>query len=147
MSQSSAASAERIRVDLQKRMSDIAAQSSDMRSELDSGLASFIDENNATVVTLRKQLSDLRKTATDGRAKLDEQMKADGDAAKSKADAITGSATKADVFGTFSTAASFGIGMGSSAADRTATACESSSKDLKAIREKILTGQSATFAP
>lgn len=139
--------AEQIRLDLQRRMSDIAAQSVEMRHTLDAGLASFVNENNATVATLRKQLVDLRASAADGRKQLDEQMKAKGDQATAAAAAVTGRAPKADVFGTFSSAATFGIGIGSTAADRTANAAEKSAKELTAIREKIYTGQAATFGP
>jgi len=133
--------------DITKRMSDIRAQSSDMAKELDAGLAGFVDENAATVAALRAQLDALRASAAAGRKKLDERMKAKGDQATAAAAAVTGRPPKGDVFGTFSSAATYGIGIGSTAADRTANAAEKSAKELTAIREKICTGQAATFAP
>jgi len=130
-----------------KRSQDIIDQAASMRDELDAGLGEFVGQNDATIATLRAQLDALRTSAADGRADLERQMQAKGDAATAAAAAVKGRAPKADVFGTFSSAATFGIGIGSTAADRTAKATEESAKELKAIREKIFTGQTATFAP
>jgi hypothetical protein len=130
-----------------KRSRDIADQAASMRSELDEGLGAFVGENDAIIANLRAQLDSLRASAADGRAKLEQQMQAKGDAATAAAAAVQGRAPKADVFGTFSSAATFGMGIGSTAADRTAKATEDSAKELKQIREKIFTGQTATFAP
>jgi hypothetical protein len=74
-------------------------------------------------------------------------MKKKGDEAAAAAAAVTGRAPKADVFGTFSAAATFGIGIGSTAADRTATATEKSAKTLDGIREDLRAAKPATFAP
>jgi hypothetical protein len=139
--------AEEIAARVAKRSRDIAEQAADMRSELDAGLGEFIGENDAIIASLRDQLDSLRNSAADGRKKLEDQMRAKGDAATAAAAAVTARAPKADVFGTFSSAATVGIGIGSTAADRTAKATEASAKELKAIREKIFTGQEATFAP
>jgi len=130
-----------------KRSRDIAQQAADMRAELDEGLGAFVGENDAIIANLREQLDSLRNAAADGRKQLEQQMQAKGDAATAAAAAVTARAPKADVFGTFSTAATFGMGIGSTAADRTAKATEESAKELKQIREKIFTGQTATFAP
>lgn len=128
-------------------LSSVSQQAEEMKQSLNEGLSNFVDENDATISDLREQLDALRTSASDGRKKLEEQMKAKGDAATAAAAQVTGRAPKADVFGTFSTAATFGMGIGSTAADRTAKATEDSAKELKQIREKIFTGQTATFAP
>lgn len=130
-----------------QRMADVETQADEMRQALTDGLADVITENDGMIGTLREQLEALRTTAATGRKELEQQMQAKGDAATAAAAAVKGRAPKADVFGTFSSAATFGIGIGSTAADRTAKATEESAKELKAIREKIFTGQTATFAP
>lgn len=138
---------EQLAADLNRRVADIASQADEIRTSLNEGLADFVSENDATISTLRAQLDALRNQATEGRKKLEEQMKEKGDAATKAAAAVQARAPKDDVFGSFSTAATFGIGIGSTAADRTAKATEDSAKELKAIREKIFTGQTPTFAP
>lgn len=130
-----------------QRLIDVETQAVEMRNALTEGLAEVITENDGMVSALREQLDSLRASAADGRAKLEQQMQAKGDAASAAAAAVTARAPKADVFGTFSSAATFGMGIGSTAADRTAKATEESAKELKQIREKIFTGQTATFAP
>lgn len=142
-----AAESKQLADDIARRASDIADQANDIRSALDEGLNSFVDQNDATIATLRDQLDALRTQAEDGRKQLEKQMQEKGDAATKAAAAVQARAPKDDVFGTFSAAATFGMGIGSTAADRTAKATEESAKELKAIREKIFTGQTQTFDP
>lgn len=96
---------------------------------------------------LSEELQQLVDTIAQNRSEMERTMREKGDRATRAASEVTARAPKADVFGTFSTAATFGMGIGSTAADRTAKATEESAKELKQIREKIFTGQTATFAP
>jgi hypothetical protein len=96
---------------------------------------------------LADELQQLIDSVARNRTEVERTMREKGERASKAAAEVTARAPKADVFGTFSSAATFGIGIGSTAADRTAKATEASAKELKAIREKIFTGQEATFAP
>jgi hypothetical protein len=128
-----------------KRISDIEAQANEMRGALTDGLANVIVENDGAIAEMRAQLDELRNTARTAREGMEREAAKRGDAIKEQMAPV--GATKADVFGTFSAAASFGIGIGSTAADRTAKASEQAAKELKEINGKFDKITSATFIP
>ena len=128
-----------------KRIADIEAQANEMRGALTDGLANVITENDGAIAEMRAQLDELRNTARTAREGMEREAAKRGDAIKEQM-APAGNA-KADVFGTFSAAASFGIGIGSTAADRTAKASEQAAKELKEINGKFDKMTSATSIP
>lgn len=128
-----------------KRIADIEAQANDMRGALTDGLANVIVENDGAIAEMRAQLDQLRGTARTAREAMEREAKKRGDAIKEQINPDINA--KADVFGTFSAAASFGIGIGSTAADRTAKAAEEIARNTRETNQKFdkLTG--VTFAP
>ena len=94
---------------------------------------------------LRKELDELARGIRERRISLEHELEHQGGILESKLKPVRES--KADVFGTFSAAASFGIGIGSTAADRTAKASEQAAKELKEINGKFDKITSATFIP
>lgn len=128
-----------------KRIADIEAQAEEMRGALTDGLANVITENDGALVEMRAQLDELRNTARAAREGMEREAAKRGDALQEQLAPARGA--KADIFGTFSAAASFGIGIGSTAADRTAKASEQAAKELKEINSKFDKMTAATFVP
>lgn len=128
-----------------RAVADIVAQAAEMKQTLTDGLSEVITENDGSIQALRAQLEALRGKAATAREAMERENKRRGD--EYRAQLAPAASSKADVFGTFSTAASFGIGLGATAQDRTAKATEQAAKELKEINGKFdrLTG--ATFSP
>ncbi|HAT10334.1 MAG TPA: hypothetical protein DCS97_07020 [Planctomycetes bacterium] len=130
----------------QQQLASITEQAAELRDALNVGLAEVITENDSVIDGMRARLDELRQSAANARATLESDMQKKGEAAQRAAESVSSLAPKADVLGTFSTAATFGLGIGNSTAERTAKAAEQSAEELKKIREKIYTGET-TFAP
>lgn len=92
------------------------------------------------------EIADLAKMESDRLALLDE-LTAKRDALMEKISATPIPTPKADVFGSFSAAASFGIGIGSTAADRTAKNTDKMVEELKDINRQLADSQGLVFAP
>lgn len=128
-----------------RAVADVIQQADDMKQALTDGLADVIADDDASIQALRDQMDQLRNTARTAREAMERENERRGN--DFKAQLAPAATNKADVFGTFSTAAAFGIGLGATAQDRTAKATEQAAKELKEMNGKFDKITTATFAP